>query len=80
VNLSSVHRPQPVPVFEFESLSALPCGCVTAAYRAVQWEVSLVSVEAKGPHCTLTDHFIGQVLQLGDPLVEPSPDEEEDAG
>ncbi len=79
MNLTSVHRPRPTPVFEFESLSALPCGCVTAAYRAVQWEVSLVSVEAKGPHCILTDHFIGQVLQLGDPLLEPYADVEEDA-
>ncbi|MCL4845805.1 MAG: hypothetical protein KJ066_04680 [Acidobacteria bacterium] len=80
MNLMSALRPQPTPVFEFESLSALPCGCVTAAYRAVQWEVSLVSVEAKGPHCILSDHFIGQVLQLGDVSAGPTPYDEDDAG
>jgi hypothetical protein len=61
-----VHHARPTPVFEFEALSAMPCGCVTAAYRAVQWEVSLVSVEAKGPYCHRATHFVGQVIELGD--------------
>ena len=71
-------RARPAPVFEFETLSALPCGCVTAAYRAAQWEVSLVSVEAKGPYCPMRNHFVGQVLELGDPV--DLEDEDEDAG
>ncbi len=61
-----VHHARPAPVFEFEALSAMPCGCVTAAYRAVHWEVSLVSVEAKGPYCHRLNHFVGQVIELGD--------------
>jgi hypothetical protein len=66
---------RPVPVFEFQDLAALPCGCVTAAYCAIQWGVSLVSLEAKGPHCTLANHFHGQVLSLGD-MFEDALEEE----
>ncbi len=63
-----VHRAKPTPVFEFESLAGLACGCVTAAYHATQFDVTLVSVEAKGPYCLRTNHFIGQVLELGETL------------
>jgi hypothetical protein len=54
-------------VFELEALEGLPCGCVAAAYRARPWDVAVVSLEAKGPHCILTGHNSGQVLRLGDP-------------
>lgn len=64
-----VHRAKPTPVFEFESLAGLACGCVTAAYHASQFDVTLVSVEAKGPYCLRTNHFIGQVLELGETLL-----------
>lgn len=63
-----VVRSRPAPLFEFEALEQLPCGCVTAAYRSKHWDVSLVSVEASGPHCSLTGHTQGQILQLGDPF------------
>lgn len=53
-------------LFELESLEALPCGCVSAAYRARPWDVAVVSVEAKGPYCLLPGHTQGQVLRLGD--------------
>jgi hypothetical protein len=70
VEARPVIRARPAPVFEFEDLSAMPCGCVTAAYRAARWEVSLVSIEAKGPYCPRPNHFVGQVLELGEPLEE----------
>jgi hypothetical protein len=54
-------------VFELEALEGLPCGCVAAAYRARPWDVAVVSLEAKGPHCILTGHANGQILRLGDP-------------
>lgn len=54
-------------VFELEALEGLPCGCVAAAYRARPWDVAVVSLEAKGPHCILAGHSRGQVLRLGDP-------------
>ena len=54
-------------VFELEALEGLPCGCVAAAYRARPWDVAVVSLEAKGPHCILPVHASGQVLRLGDP-------------
>lgn len=60
-------RTRPTPSFEFEALEALPCGCVAAAYRSRQWDVSLVSLEAKGPHCLLPRHSTGEVLRLGEP-------------
>lgn len=63
-----IFQARPSPVFQFETLCALPCGCVTAAYRAAELDVSLVSVEAKGPYCPRSAHFIGQVLELGDAL------------
>ena len=63
-------------VFELEALEGLPCGCVTAAYRARPWDVAVVSLEAKGPHCILAGHELGQVLRLGD--VSEFEDEDED--
>lgn len=61
--------------FELEALEGLPCGCVAAAYRARPWDVAVVSVEAKGPHCILTGHAQGQILRLGD-IFEFEDDEE----
>jgi hypothetical protein len=54
-------------VFELEALEGLPCGCVAAAYRARPWDVAVVSLEAKGPHCILSGHINGQILRLGEP-------------
>ena len=53
-------------IFELEALEGLPCGCVAAAFRARPWDVAVVSLEAKGPHCILAGHINGQVLRLGD--------------
>jgi hypothetical protein len=61
-------------VLDLEALEGLPCGCVAAAYRARPWDVAVISLEAKGPHCILSGHNIGQILRLGD----PSEFEEED--
>jgi hypothetical protein len=63
-------------VFELEALEGMPCGCVTAAYRARPWDVAVVSLEAKGPHCILAGHTSGQILRLGD-VDEMDPDEED---
>ena len=70
-------RPTPT-VFELEALEGLPCGCVAAAYRAKPWDVAVVSLEAKGPHCILAGHTSGQVLRLGDPAEFDEDDEESD--
>lgn len=53
-------------LFELEALEGLPCGCVAAAYRARPWDIAVVSLEAKGPHCILAGHAQGQILRLGD--------------
>jgi hypothetical protein len=73
LNLNYV-KPTPT-IFELEALEGLPCGCVAAAFRARPWDVAVVSLEAKGPHCTLVGHTSGQVLRLGDTSEF---DEEED--
>ena len=52
------------------TLETLPCGCVTAVYRARPTVVEVDVVEAKGPHCRFFGHRAGQVTRLGvpDPL------------
>ena len=67
-------------LFELEALEGLPCGCVAAAYRARPWDVAVVSLEAKGPHCILAGHAQGQILRLGDlaDLEAPEYDFDED--
>ena len=52
--------------FELHALMALPCGCVVADFRAQTLAVDLVSLEAKGLHCTLEAHAVGDVLGLGE--------------
>jgi hypothetical protein len=61
---------KPSLVLEFEALESLPCGCVSAAYRARPWDVAVVSLEAKGPHCILEGHTTGQILRLGEPFED----------
>jgi hypothetical protein len=51
--------------YAFESFHALPCGCVTAVYRTQLWDVEVVALEARGPHCVLQQHEMGTVLGLG---------------
>jgi hypothetical protein len=66
--MASVATVRPAMLLELEGLDSLPCGCVAAAYRAKPWDVSVVSLEAKGPYCTLAGHATGQILRLGDPV------------
>jgi hypothetical protein len=52
-------------LLELVALDNLPCGCVAAAYRARPWDLAVVSIEAKGPHCPSPVHLQGRVLELG---------------
>ena len=61
---------------ELEALEGLPCGWWLRRIGARPWDVSVVSLEAKGPHCILAGHASGQILRLGDPEEF---DEEEEA-
>lgn len=77
VPAGSLNYVKPTPtIFELEALEGLPCGCVAAAFRARPWDVAVVSLEAKGPHCILAGHINGQVLRLGD--TSEFEDEEDD--
>jgi hypothetical protein len=49
------------------ALQSLPCGCVSAIYRARPTVVELELVEAKGPHCLFFRHQKGHVVRLGLP-------------
>ena len=50
--------------YAFDSLHSLPCGCVTAVYRTQPWDVEVVALEARGPHCIIQQHEMGTVLGL----------------
>lgn len=63
---STGRRTRPATAFEFEALEGLPCGCVAVAYRARLWDVTMISLEAKGPHCVFTGHRAGQVIHFGE--------------
>ena len=52
-------------LLELIALDSLPCGCVAAAFRAKPWDLSLVSIEAKGPHCLDGGHHQEHILELG---------------
>jgi len=52
-------------MLELVALDSLPCGCVAAAFRAAPWDLAVVSIEAKGPHCPNRGHDQGRVLELG---------------
>ena len=60
-------RPSTTTVFELEALEGLPCGCVAVAYRSRLWDVTLISLDAKGPHCVFAGHRAGQVIHFGEP-------------
>ena len=51
---------------ELLALESLPCGCVAGDFRALPLDVEIVSIEAKGPHCILHDHRVGQTLDMAD--------------
>lgn len=67
---------RPTTVFELEALEGWPCGCVTVAYRTRPWGFLVVALEAKGPHCILAGHTVGQIVQMSDP-GEADPEEDE---
>ena len=50
--------------YAFDSLRALPCGCVAAVYRTQPWDVEVVALEARGPHCVYHQHEQGAVVGL----------------
>ena len=50
--------------YAFDSLRALPCGCVAAIYRTHPWDVEVVALEARGPHCVYQQHEQGAVVGL----------------
>jgi len=64
---AAVATSKPALILELEELESMPCGCVSAAYRALPWDVAVVSVEAKGPYCVMDGHRAGQIIRLGEP-------------
>jgi hypothetical protein len=54
--------------FQLETLERLPCGCVVAIQSVKPTRVMVVSLEAKGPHCTYGPHRANKVIRLGGSL------------
>ena len=63
---SCSHAEASLPPLEFESLELFPCGCVALVQRTRPWPVTVVSIEAKGPHCLFVQHRPGKVVRLGE--------------
>ena len=61
---SSENRARISALYAFDSLRALPCGCVAAIYRTQPWDVEVVALEARGPHCVHHQHEQGSVVGL----------------
>jgi len=55
-----------VEQFQLETLERLACGCVVAIQSVRPSGVSVVSLEAKGPHCTFRAHRANKVIRLGE--------------
>jgi hypothetical protein len=51
--------------FQLETLERLPCGCVVAIHSVRPSGVTVVSLEAKGFHCTFATHLANKVIRLG---------------
>jgi hypothetical protein len=61
---------------QLEVLDRLPCGCIVAIQRVPASGVTVVSLEAKGPHCPFTPHRANKVIRLGVPDVADYDDED----
>ena len=58
-------RARQAPQYALDALHALPCGCVAAVYKTQPWDLELISLEARGPHCLYSQHQTGRLLGLG---------------
>jgi len=54
--------------FQLETLERLACGCIVAIQSVRPSGVTVVSLEAKGPHCTFRSHRANKVIRLGEAL------------
>jgi hypothetical protein len=53
---------------QLETLELLPCGCIVAIQTVRPSGVPVISLEAKGPHCTHRTHHANKVIRLGEPF------------
>lgn len=64
--------------FQLETLERLPCGCVVAIQSVQPSDITVVSLEAKGPHCTFRAHRANKVIRLGEGFDPYGYDDAED--
>jgi hypothetical protein len=69
---------QNIAQIQLETLEGLPCGCVVAIQTVRPSGVPVVSLEAKGPHCTHSTHRTNKVIRLGEPFDPFDYDERDD--
>ena len=65
MRVSSNVRSRQTASYAVDSLHALPCGCVAAVYRTQPFDLDVIAVEARGPHCVNRQHEMGSVLGVG---------------
>lgn len=71
-------HPSETTQIQLDSLDSLSCGCVVATQRVRPSGVTVVSLEAKGPHCTYLQHRANKVIRLGEPFGYDDYDDMED--
>jgi hypothetical protein len=62
---SAETRARHSPHYTLDALHALPCGCVAAVYKTRPWDLEVIALEARGPHCVYWQHQTGRLLGLG---------------
>ena len=63
---------------QLETLERLPCGCIVAIQTVRPSGVTVVSLEAKGPHCPHPTHRANKVIRLGEPFDPLGYDDRDD--
>jgi hypothetical protein len=64
--------------FQLETLEGLPCGCIVAIHTVRPSHVMVVSLETKGPYCTIAPHRANKVIRLGGSVDALGYEDEED--
>jgi len=67
---SQPRRPESFDAAQLQlvTLDSLACGCVLAIQRVRPSGVTIVSLEAKGPHCMYDEHRANKVIRVGTPF------------
>lgn len=84
MTMTSVQKRRPTAPdaaqLRLEALERLACGCVVAIQRVRPSGITVMSLEAKGPHCGFAAHRTDRVIRLGEAFEMPTYDAGDDVG